>query len=66
MAVQQVPARSTGLAAGDQPSKGRARIRAIERAIAEQLGADLPRVASTVTNLRRAIDVAAAELGLGT
>src|SRR4029450_9422878 len=38
------------------------RIRAIERAIAEQLGADLPRVASTVTDLRRAIDVAAGEL----
>lgn len=40
------------------------RIRAIERAIAEQLGSDLPGVASTVADLRRAIDVAAAELEL--
>ena len=42
------------------------RIRAIERAIAEQLGADLPGVASTVTDLRHAIDVVATELELGT
>lgn len=38
------------------------RIRAIERAILEQLETDLPGVVETVADLRRAIDVAAAEL----
>ena len=41
------------------------RIRAIERAIAEELETDLPGVVSTIADLRRAIDVAAAELELG-
>ena len=41
------------------------RIRSIERAITEQLDTDLPGVVSTVADLRRAIDVAAAELELG-
>jgi DNA-binding MarR family transcriptional regulator len=41
------------------------RIRAIERAIAHQLDADVSGVVTTVADLRRAIDVAAADLELG-
>jgi DNA-binding MarR family transcriptional regulator len=42
------------------------RIRAIERAIAEQLETDVPHIASALADLRRAIDLAAAELEMGT